>query len=229
MNHLLWAVWLSLVEILRFGYCGWWWRLRWALWRESRHLNVDHVSQSAARQNPELSYGETPTATLARILELSELSAGSSFLDLGCGRGATVVAADFLGYRAHGLELIEEYVEVARRVAASLGRPVDFTQGDMLEVPWPEADLSLLNSTEFPEEFRSKLVARLEALPLDSVVVTYDWKLPESAFREFCSLTLPVSRGTVDCRLFRRRCLRSEKALSSAGDDRLGQRTDRTD
>lgn len=151
----------------------------------------------------ELSYGETPSVTMARILELAGLPPGSSLLDLGAGRGSAVLTAACLGYQARGIEIVGEYVERAQRVAARLATEVELRQGDMLEIDWPRADLYLLNSTAFPEGFRGELLEKLVGLEKGALVATYDWGLGLQNFHERVALTLPVTRGTVVCRLYR--------------------------
>lgn len=202
LKDFAWALSLSCVEVLRFGSRAWWWRLRWAVAQEFKGLDIQAlVSKKSASGGQELSYGETPTVTLARILELAELEPGSRFVDLGSGRGVTVMAAGLMGYKAAGLEIVGEYVERSRRAARRLGLEVELRQGDLLCEEWPEGGLYLLNSTAFPEPFREQLWSRLRELPSGVLVVTFDWVLEE--FEQTASLRLPVTRGTVMCRVYR--------------------------
>lgn len=196
---LTFALGLSFAEVLRFGHCAWWWRLRYSVWREFRQVDVAKIVLK--RTSEELAYGETPTVTLARVLELAELKLGSTVVDLGAGRGTALMAAAALGYRAAGIEIVEAYVAPARRVAQKLGLEVDFRCGDFVTDEWPEGDLYLLNSTAFPTSLRDKLEKRL--YHIDGYVVTYDWELNSEFFEQQAALRLPVSVGTVMCRLFR--------------------------
>lgn len=198
LRELPWAVTLSAAEVARFGWFPWWWKLRWIMWREFRGLEFGAV----VGNGHEFDYGETPTVTLGRILELAELSTGSTVVDLGAGRGLVVMAAACLGYRARGLELVSEYVERSRLVARRMGLEVDLCEGDFLTQEWPEGDLYLLNSTAFPEAVRSRLRERLSALSPRSLVVTYDWEIQGTEFELLQTLRLPVTRGTVVCRVF---------------------------
>jgi protein-L-isoaspartate O-methyltransferase len=190
------------MEVLRFGHCGWWWKLRWAVWREFRDLDIAAI---VGGESADLSYGETPTVTLARILEVAELTPGARFVDLGAGRGVTVLAAALMGYSASGLEIVGEYVLRARRAAQRLAVEVEFRQQDFLQGEWPEGDLYLMNSTAFGEDMRDKLTERLRELGSQSMIVTYDWSLDPTHFEEQNALRLPVTRGTVMCRFFRPR------------------------
>lgn len=198
-----WALTLSLLELLRFGHCRWWWKLRFAAWEEFRDLDV---SELLAKNNGrcELAYGETPTATLAKILELAALPHGGHFLDLGAGRGLSVLAAGLMGYRSSGIELLEEYVVRSRRIADKMALAVDLRVGNFLVDDWPRSDLILVNSTAFPENMRVTLQRRLAQLDSDTRIATFDWELPSQDFSELQALTLPVTRGTVLCRIYRK-------------------------
>ena len=205
MRDTLWAFGVSTAEVLRFGYCLWWWRLRWAVWWEYRRFDIGSLLEKyEARRSEEYSYGETPTATLARILELANLPSGSSFLDLGSGRGVSVMAASFMGFQAFGLELIDEYVRFSHRVARRLNLQVDIRQADILRDDWPQTDILHLNSTAFPFDFRENLMERLQDLEVESLVSTFDWELNTSNFETLQTLRLPVTRGTVLWRLYRK-------------------------
>jgi SAM-dependent methyltransferase len=195
-----WACGLSLYELVSLGRHRWWWNLHWTVWREFRGLDIPATVQRHGGENPgELAYGETPTVTLTRILELANLPAGSRVVDLGAGRGLTVLACGLLGYQASGIELLPEYVERSRRAALRLAVGVDFLQGDMLELSWPAGELYLLNSTAFPKTFRDKLLRRLGGIKRKALIATYDWELPAETFERMVSLRLPVTWGTVLC------------------------------
>jgi SAM-dependent methyltransferase len=188
------------MEVLRFGHRGWWWKLRWAVWREFRDLDVGSIV--AARSAAEFSYDETPTVTLARIFEIAELAPGARFVDLGAGRGVSTLAAALMGYSAAGLEIVPDYVTRAKKVATRLAIEVDFQEQDILQAEWPQGDLYLLNSTAFPDEMRTVLSYRLKQLDPEVLIVTYDWALDSEFFEEKLALRLPVTRGTVVCRFF---------------------------
>ena len=59
-----------------------------------------------------------------RILELAELPAGASVLDLGAGAGETVALLRSLGFRAEGIDLAPRSPQVA--------------QGDLLRAAYPD-------------------------------------------------------------------------------------------
>lgn len=175
------------------------------MWRQFRDLDISKTVLEQAGVNPgEFSYGETPTVTLTRLLALAELHPGARLVDLGSGRGLTLLAASLLGYRAAGVEKVSEYVLRARRAARDLRVQVDLREADLITGEWPDGDLYLVNSTAFPPQFRTSLAGRLAQLPPASLVATYDWQLAGDVFEEFKARRLPVTWGTVLCRLYRR-------------------------
>ena len=203
MGGWAWALGLSFVELCSLGLQPWWWRLHWAMWREFRDLSITETVRLHGGESPgSLAYGETPTLTLHKILELSGVPLGSRFVDLGSGRGVTVLGACLLGYEARGLELVGGYVERARRAAERLDISAEFVLGDLLKHQWPEAELYLLNSTAFSPEFREALLERLTKVG-DALLVTYDWSLPSEEFVELRAHRFPVTWGTVMCRFYR--------------------------
>lgn len=167
-------------------------------------MDISQVVHKYGGEDPrEYSYGETPTITVNAIADLAALSRNSRIVDLGFGRGLPVLAWTCLGFRGAGVELIPEYTERALATANRLGLDVDLRTGDILTADWPEGELYFINSTAFGESFREKLREKLLDLPADSQVATYDWELGEG-FQETNQQRLPVTWGTVVCRIFRK-------------------------
>lgn len=201
-----WAYSLTLYELAHFGLRSWWWKLHWAIHREFGDLDISALVRQKGGNHPgPLSYGETPTITLKRILEMAEIPPARKIVDLGMGRGLAVFAAALLGHQSAGLELVPEYVVRARRVADRLSLSVSLLEGNMLTAEWPKGDLYLLNSTAFPTTFRRVLSGRLGQLDPGTQVVTFDWSLQDTIFQTVSQARLPVTWGTVDCRVFRKR------------------------
>jgi len=199
-----WACALNLYELASYGTQGWWWRLHWTLWRRYRGLDPGEVVRSERGEDPgELSYGETPALTARAIFQLARLQPEQSILDLGSGRGLLLFVAAFCGFRATGIELVHEYVERSRKVAEDLSLAVSIEEGDFLDRPWGEPDLVTINSTAFGVAFRRRLAARLRELPEGTSIATFDWELNGEHFSLQNSGRLPVTWGTVVCRIYR--------------------------
>lgn len=206
MKGLPWALALNLYELAVFGFQPWWWRLHWAAFRGYRGLDPGRIVRGMGADNPgALAYGETTSLGLRRILEWAGLRPPARILDLGSGRGLVVFASLLQGFESHGIEIVPEYVQRARKVARALNLPADLRQADMLEAEWPEADLILINSTAFPFDFRHSLLPRLADSSRSTSIVTYDWALPEERFKLAVSGRLPVTWGTVLGRLYKHR------------------------
>jgi SAM-dependent methyltransferase len=64
-----------------------------------------------------------------------QLPAGGAVLDLACGTGRIAVPLAARGYTIAGLDISHAALEIAREQ----GPELDFRQGDMRELPWPDA------------------------------------------------------------------------------------------
>lgn len=76
-----------------------------------------------------------PTADVLvqKMLDLAQVAAGDSLIDLGSGDGRTVIAAAKRGARAVGVEYEPQMVELSRRRAAEANANVTFVQGDLFD------------------------------------------------------------------------------------------------
>ncbi|MGE0489274.1 MAG: methyltransferase domain-containing protein [Vulcanimicrobiota bacterium] len=108
-----------------------------------------------------LSYGETPLALMARLLDLVHAGPHDTFLDLGCGCGATnLVAASRVG-RSVGVDIVPGAVEFARRAAARLRfTNTRFYHGDLLSFDVSQADIIYCAATAVSEWMAQQLARR---------------------------------------------------------------------
>lgn len=207
LGALAWTASLDLYEAATLGRTPWWWRLRRSLRKHSRGLDSDRLARRVQGDVPEsLAYGETPAVSVLRILQVSALPPGATFLDLGAGRGLAACVAACAGYPASGLEYFEEHVRVARRVAADLELACRFEQGDFLSAPLPRADLTYACSTAFGEKTRLALGPRLaETLAPGALLATLDWIPDPDAFEALQSFYIPGTWGVACAVMSRRR------------------------
>lgn len=73
-----------------------------------------------------------------RVVELAEVAAGESVLDVGCGTGNAALEAARAGGRATGIDPAERLVAVADQRARALGLDVSFLVGDAQALAFPD-------------------------------------------------------------------------------------------
>ena len=84
-------------------------------------------------------------------------------LDVACGTGlSTFVLHDYLGGVVYGVDLSPEMVVKARENAESLGLDIEFKEGDVEELPYPDNEFNTLTSNMSFHFFPDKLKALKE-------------------------------------------------------------------
>lgn len=81
---------------------------------------------------------EVSDADADAIWRLLELEPGSEVLDLACGHGRIASRLARRGARVTGLDATPLFLEHARAQAAAAGLPIDYVQGDMRSLTWPD-------------------------------------------------------------------------------------------
>jgi ubiquinone/menaquinone biosynthesis C-methylase UbiE len=85
----------------------------------------------------------TERLEVAAVLESLAPVSGKRILDAGCGDGIYSVAAAARGARVTGVDLSEDMLALARQRSAAKGVNVDWRQGDVLALPFPDASFDL--------------------------------------------------------------------------------------
>lgn len=121
--------------------------------------------------------GREATLELAR---LAGVQAGHHILDLGCGVGgpSRLLAAEF-GCRVTGIDLMEEFVELATQLTQKLGleERVVFRQGNMLSLPFSLAsfDVAWSQHTFMNIEDKAALLTQIRrVLKPEGVLALYE-------------------------------------------------------
>jgi ubiquinone/menaquinone biosynthesis C-methylase UbiE len=92
------------------------------------HWNSDEAAHWVTHQNR---YDAMLQPLGDRVIEGASIGRESRVLDIGCGCGATTLAAGALAKSATGIDLSEPMLSVARDLAATRGMShVRFVQGD---------------------------------------------------------------------------------------------------
>ncbi len=86
----------------------------------------------------------TPAA--AKLVEFVHVQRGEKVLDVGCGTGVVAVTAARAGAQVKALDLSPALLERARWNAATAGVAVEFTEGDVETLPYPDASFDVVLS-----------------------------------------------------------------------------------
>ena len=82
-----------------------------------------------------------------RVIERLRPVSGDRWLDLACGTGAVAERAAAAGARVTGLDLAPVLIETAQARAAELGLDIEYTVGDVEELPFADASFDKVSST----------------------------------------------------------------------------------
>ncbi|MBU8898803.1 class I SAM-dependent methyltransferase [Corallococcus sp. H22C18031201] len=152
-------------------YLGIWWEgiLR-TPYRARRSFEVVRALQASGQRFRELVYGETPLVTALSVLKHAGVGPASRLVDLGAGRGRVLIAASWLGARAHGVELLAEHVNrVAPRLQAA---GMTLEEGDMMRADLRDATHVFTNWVALGDETKARLVAHLRGCRPGTRIVT---------------------------------------------------------
>lgn len=140
-------------------------------------LDIWLGARGSSRPFGDFRYGETPWFTGIEILRAAELSSSDRFVDLGCGRGKMVFLANLLcGAMATGVDLLESYLRVARRMARLLGlEQVSFLDQDFASTDLSDATVVYVAGSIFSGEARSDLAALVDQLPSGARWISVGW------------------------------------------------------
>ncbi|MBI5462267.1 MAG: class I SAM-dependent methyltransferase [Gammaproteobacteria bacterium] len=86
----------------------------------------------------------TPAA--ARLVDFARVQRGEKLLDVGCGTGVVAVTAARAGARVDALDLSPVLLERARWNAGTAGIAIEFTEGDVEALPYPDASFDVVLS-----------------------------------------------------------------------------------
>lgn len=134
-------------------------------WRELSTLNVVGVNRDHGVQ-----YQPTQARALSKVLEGIDLPREGMFLDLGCGKGRTMILMAEFGYRRIvGVEFAELLCEVARRNLAGYKRrfsssaEFEVVHADAAEYPIPDDVRAIYLCNPFDHVVMAKVVQNIEA------------------------------------------------------------------
>ncbi|MFP2925803.1 class I SAM-dependent methyltransferase [Pyxidicoccus sp. 3LG] len=179
-------VWTMLLELLtRFAdlfvlalrpwllspYLGLWLREGLASpYRVRRSFELARLLNASGQSFHELMYGETPLFTGVWLFRKAGLGKGAQLVDLGAGRGRTLLAARWLGARARGVELLPGHVLLASGPLTKAG--AELVVGDAMQADLQDATHVFTNWTALAPETRARLVERFRTCRPGTRIVT---------------------------------------------------------
>ena len=86
----------------------------------------------------------TPGAAL--LVDFAGVKKGDAVLDVACGTGVVAVTAARTGAKVKGMDLSPVLLEDARRNAAVINAPIEFTEGDAEALPYKDGEFDVVLS-----------------------------------------------------------------------------------
>jgi SAM-dependent methyltransferase len=184
------------------------WRAWWVGWRglPSPYAAPAFAIVLDARRrgaDADLVYGEAFVVVARGLLRAHGVGPGSVVADLGCGRGAVLLAARSLGAQARGLELNPAHLAVAGPALRAAGAIVD--TGDARAADVTGATHVWLSWATWSGETRSLVRERLRALTPGSLVFGVVHGVDDAAFELIARARAPFSWGLAEVVVSRKR------------------------
>lgn len=162
-------------------------------------LEIWRASKQTDAVFEEMKFGETPRATVRRILDhLPPLGSESLVYDLGCGRGRAAFLIHFLsGARVLALDVVPTFVETGRSLARWCGcqESVLFYLEDFRQCELEDADLIYACALCFGPETRETLLAKILENKPGSHLVTVGWRPQHPRLQEVAHFSAAFSWG----------------------------------
>ncbi len=158
------------------------------------------VAKKAGVAVADLVYGEVFVWPARLVLHSVGVGPGSVVVDLGCGRGAVLVAAASVGAVARGVDVHAAHVDAIADAASAAG--VDVKVGDARAVAddvIADADVVWISWITWAEESRRAVSKRLLALRPGAVVIGVGYGVDVNAEGAFDGAFEIVARPRVWC------------------------------
>ncbi|WP_225937484.1 class I SAM-dependent methyltransferase [Myxococcus sp. RHSTA-1-4] len=127
-------------------------------YRLRRSFELTRLLHASGQSFNELMYGETPLHTAVWLFRKAGLGRGGRLVDLGAGRGRTLLAARWLGAEARGVELLQGHVALAAGPLKQAG--AELVQGDAVHADLQDATHVFTNWPALSPETRTRLIER---------------------------------------------------------------------
>jgi hypothetical protein len=145
-----------------------------------RSFELTRLLHASGQSFHELMYGETPVHTAVWLFRKAGLGEGGRLVDLGAGRGRTLLAARWLGAGARGVELLHGHVALAAGPLKRAG--AELVQGDAAHEDLQDATHVFTNWTALTPETRARLIEHLRTCRPGTRVLTVTWPVEAPGF-----------------------------------------------
>ena len=126
----------------------------------------------------------TPDNVVVRMLDMAQVSAGDTLVDLGSGDGKIAIAAAKRGARARGIEYNPDMVELSKKnaEAAGVADRATFVKADLFETDFSKADvITMFLLPSINMKLRPKLLDMKPGTRIASNTFTMeDWQADET-------------------------------------------------
>lgn len=117
----------------------------------SREEFYDYYARASRSPETLARFGSIRDAVLRVLDAVGASTAALDVADVGCGAGTQCMIWAESGHRAHGLDVNEPLLNLARERAAAEGRSVDFRLGSATRLPWGDASMHVCLMLELLE------------------------------------------------------------------------------
>ncbi len=125
-------------------------------------------------------YGETPLTELYAILTKLELKKEDCFIDLGCGRGRSVLfVSTFFGCKAIGIDIVPLFCERGQKIASCLPLPPKFLCEDMTTSDLKEGTVLYFYALCLEEDLLLSMIFKLTKLKKGTKIITVSFPLSD--------------------------------------------------
>ena len=163
----------------------WWAELRHTPYKARRTFEVVRALKATGQRFRELIYGETPLITAVPTFKRAGVGPGSRLVDLGAGRGRTLIAARWLGAEVLGVELLADHVARVEAPLRAVG--ITLTVGDMTQTELGEATHIFTNWVALSPETKARLIERFRTCKPGTRIITVTRPIEAEGF-------VPLSR-----------------------------------
>ncbi len=210
---------LNLREASLLASQAWWWRLKTLLnfsyLLDPPVLVCKRELKKAGLPATDATFGETPLLTTYRILQELKVGPDDTLVDLGCGRGQTLLlGALAFGCQGIGVEALPTFVARARGMAHSLQVEdlVSFERRDFRQSPLPKGTLYFVSATCLEQDSWQQVKHLMIEAPYGSRALVVSAALPRLCWETEWERPLEYSWGTGVTYLQRRLGPRSIKS-----------------